>query len=407
MNEQTPDRSPHRSLEGVRVVDLSRALAGPYATMMLADVGADVLKVEPPSGDDSRGWLPFVPGQGDGDDESPESAYYLSANRGKRSVRLDLKSPEGADRLRALCADADVLVENYRPGLLARLGLDPVDLRAANPRLVTLSITGFGAGGPDGHRPGFDQIVQAEAGLMGLTGPADGEATRVGLPISDLLAGMFGAFGVMSALHEREHTGTGRAVETSLLAAVTAVHAFQGAGWLSAGAEPRRTGNRHPSIAPYGTFRCADAAMVIAVGSEALWRRFAPLVGIDPDRPDVATNRDRVAGVDALQAEIDALLADRKADDVLAELVAAGVPAGRIRTLPEVYAWEQVRHLGLIHTLSHPSLGEVSVPGGALRYDGATAAAEVAPPLLGQHDNLDWQAPWLDQARAEHTEGVR
>lgn len=401
-------QTPHRSLVGVRVVDLSRALAGPYATMMLADVGADVLKVEPPHGDDSRGWLPFVPadGEGAGDGGAPESAYYLSANRGKRSVRLDLKSTDGAEQLRRLCAEADVLVENYRPGLLARLGLDPADLRAANPRLVTLSITGFGAGGPDGHRPGFDQIVQAEAGLMGLTGPADGEATRVGLPISDLLAGMFGAFGVMSALHEREATGVGRAVETSLLAAVTAVHAFQGAGWLSAGAEPRRTGNRHPSIAPYGTFRCADAALVIAVGSEALWRRFAPLVGIDPARPDVATNRDRVAGVDALQAEIDALLADRKADDVLAELVAAGVPAGRIRSVPEVYAWEQVRHLGLVHTLAHPTLGEVSVPGGALRYDGATAAADVAPPLLGEHDNLDWEAPWLDQARVEHTEGA-
>ncbi len=311
----------HRSLAGIRVVDLSRALAGPYATMMLADVGADVLKVEPPTGDDSRGWLPFA-----SDEPGAESAYFLSANRGKRSVRLDLKSAEGAERLRILCAGADVLVENYRPGLLARLGLDPADLRAANPRLVTLSITGFGAGGPDGTRPGFDQIVQAEAGLMSLTGPVDGDPTRVGLPIADILAGMFGAFGVMSALRERETTGVGRAVETSLLAAVTSVHAFHGAGWLTAGVDPVRTGNRHPSIAPYGTFRCADAAVVIAVGSEALWRRFAAVVGIAHDRADVATNALRVAHVDALQAEIDGLLADRKADDVLAELVAAGSP---------------------------------------------------------------------------------
>lgn len=382
----------HRSLEGVRVVDLSRALAGPYATMMLADVGADVLKVEPPGGDDSRGWLPFVDPDVPGGE--PESAYFLSANRGKRSVRLDLKSDEGAERLRAMCAGADVLVENYRPGLLARLGLDPADLRGANPRLVTLSITGFGRGGPDGHRPGFDQIVQAEAGLMGLTGSPGGEPTRVGLPVADLLAGMFGAFGVMSALHERERTGVGRAVETSLLAAVTAVHAFQGAGWLAAGTPPHRTGNRHPSIAPYGTFACADAAIVVAVGSEALWRRFPPLVGIAPDRPDVATNRDRVARVDALQLEIDALLGGRPADDVLAELHEAGVPAGRIRSVPEVYDWEQVRHLGLVHTMTHPRLGEVSVPGGALRYDGVTSAADTPPPLLGEHEEEVRRSPW-------------
>ena len=387
----------HRSLAGIRVVDLSRALAGPYATMMLADVGADVLKVEPPAGDDSRGWLPFVETpDGAPEGAATESAYFLSANRGKRSVRLDLKDPAGADRLRALCAEADVLVENYRPGLLARLGLDPAGLREDNPRLVTLSITGFGSGGPDGARPGFDQIVQAEAGLMGLTGSADGDPTRVGLPIADLLAGMFGAFGVMSALRERAATGRGRAVETSLLAAVTSVHAFHGAGWLTAGVEPRRTGNRHPSIAPYGSFRCADSALVIAVGSESLWRRFAAVVGLDPDRPDIATNRDRVGGVDALQAEIDGLLSDRKAEDVLADLVAAGVPAGRIRTLPEVYDWEQVRHLGLVHHLTHSTLGDVAVPGGALRYDGTTAASVTAPPLLGEHEDLDWDSPWLD-----------
>jgi len=388
----------HRSLDGVRVVDLSRALAGPYATMMLADVGADVLKVEPPSGDDSRGWLPFAP---PGPDAAPgtteESAYFLSANRGKRSVRLDLKSPEGAQRLRDLCADADVLVENYRPGLLARLGLDPASLREANPRLVTLSITGFGSGGPDGARPGFDQIVQAEAGLMSLTGDADGDPTRVGLPIADILAGMFGAFGVMSALREREATGVGRAVETSLLAAVASVHAFHGSGWLNGGRVPARTGNRHPSIAPYGTFRCADASLVIAVGSESLWRRFAAVVGIDPARPDVATNRDRVGNVDALQAEIDGLLADRAAEDVLAELAREGVPAGRIRSIPEVYEWEQVHHLGLVHQLQHTTLGRVAVPGGALRYDGAASASPVPPPLLGEHEDLAWDRPWLDQ----------
>jgi crotonobetainyl-CoA:carnitine CoA-transferase CaiB-like acyl-CoA transferase len=384
---------PATPLSGVRVLDLSRALAGPYCTMMLADAGADVLKVEPPSGDDSRGWLPIAEREA-----GSESAYFLSANRGKRSVRLDLKSPEGAAKLRELAARADVLVENYRPGLLDRLGLGLAGLREANPRLVTLSITGFGTGGPDGHRPGFDQIVQAEAGLMSLVGEPDGEPTRVGLPIADLLAGMFGAYGVSLALLERARTGCGGQVDTSLLAAVVGVHAFHGAGWLAAGAEPRRTGNRHPSIAPYGTFRCADAELVIAVGSESLWRRFAAVVGLDPDREDIATNVQRVGVVDQLQDEIDKALASRSASEVLAALDQAGVPAGRIRTVPEVYDWEQVRHLGLVHELAHPVLGQVSVPGPALMMGGVPMASDVPPPLLGDHDDAlasVWTEPWV------------
>lgn len=380
------------------MVDLTRALAGPYATMMLADVGADVIKVEPPGGDDSRGWLPFAGDADDADDAGQRiSAYFLSANRGKRSITLDLKTQEGADALRRLCADADVLVENYRPGLLKRLGLDPEQLRDANPRLVTLSITGFGSGGPDGHRPGFDQIAQAEAGLMSITGAVDGEPTRVGLPISDLLAGMFGAFGVMAGLAERQRTGRGKAVETSLLASVAAVHSFQGAGWLAGGTAPVRTGNRHPSIAPYGTFRCRDAEIVIAVGSESLWKRFAAVVRIDPDRHDVATNSARVQHAEALEREIDALLADRDADEVLKALDEGGVPAGRIRTIPEVWQWEQVRHLGLAHTVHHPVLGDVEVPGGAVQYDGRAAASDVPPPLLGQ-DQAAIDDPWGTQA---------
>lgn len=385
---------PARPLAGVRVLDLSRALAGPYCTMMLADAGADVLKVEPPSGDDSRGWLPMAERDG-----ARESAYFMSANRGKRSLRLDLKSPDGAARLRELVTRADVLVENYRPGLLDRLGLGLAGLRESNPQLVTLSITGFGSGGPDGHRPGFDQIVQAEAGLMSLVGRPDGEPTRVGLPIADLLAGMFGAYGVSLALRQRELTGTGGHVDTSLLAAVVGVHAFHGAGWLAAGVEPRRTGNRHPSIAPYGTFRCADAELVIAVGSESLWRRFAAVVEIDPDREDIATNARRVRVVDQLQVEIDKALADRPAAEVLDALDEAGVPAGRIRSIPEVYDWEQVRHLGLVHELTHPTLGSVAVPGPALMMDGVPMGSPVAPPVLGDQDDRPGDL-WDDEERA-------
>jgi formyl-CoA transferase len=382
-----------RPLDGVRVLDLSRALAGPYCTMMLADAGADVLKVEPPAGDDSRSWLPMVEHDGE-----QHSAYFLSANRGKRSVRLDLKSVEGADRLRALAGRADVLVENYRPGLMDRLGLGLEGLREANPRLVTLSITGFGAGGPDGHRPGFDQIVQAEAGLMSLVGEPAGEPTRVGLPIADMLAGMFGAYGVSLALIDRERTGRGGAVDTSLLGAIVGIHAFQGAGWLSAGVAPRRTGNRHPSIAPYGVFHAGDGDLVIAVGSESLWRRFAAVVELDPDRADIATNAQRVAVVDELEKEINEALAGRAAADVLAALLDAGVPAGRIRSLPEVYDWEQVHQQGLVHTMTHPLLGEISVPGSPLKMGGVPMVARSAPPLLGDHDDR------LDELWAEDSE---
>ncbi|MFS0899847.1 CaiB/BaiF CoA transferase family protein [Mycolicibacterium litorale] len=369
--------SASRPLADIRVVDLSRALAGPYATMMMADAGADVVKVEPPGGDDSRSWLPYVERDG-----HRESAYYMSANRNKRSVVLDLKSPQDADRLRWLVSRADVLVENYRPGVLDRLGLGLAHLRELNPELVTLSITGFGTDGPDGKRPGFDQIVQAEGGLMSLTGTPGGSPQRVGLPIADLLAGLFGAFGVMTALRARTRTGRGQHVETSLLAAVVGVHVFHGVGWLAAGVEPVLTGNRHPSIAPYGVFACSDADIVIAVGSEALWRKFAPIVGLDPVRPDIATNTDRVGRADELQKEIDELLAERSADDVLAALDAVGVPAGRIRTIPEVYDWEQVRR-SMITTLPHPTLGDLDVPASPLHLSDYDEPRRDAPPLLG------------------------
>ncbi|MDF2823541.1 MAG: L-carnitine dehydratase/bile acid-inducible protein [Mycobacterium sp.] len=370
-----------RPLADLKVVDLSRALAGPYATMMLADAGADVVKVEPPGGDDSRGWLPFVERDG-----HRESAYFMSANRNKRSVVLDFKSDEGAERLRWLATHADVLVENYRPGVLDRLGLGLDTLRELNPRLITLSITGFGSGGPDGSRPGFDQIVQAEGGLMTLTGHPGSPPQRVGLPIADILAGLFGAFGVMTALRARERTGTGQHIDTSLLAAVVGVHVFHGVGWLAAGVEPVMTGNRHPSIAPYGVFGCRDADIVIAVGSESLWRRFAPIVGLDPDRADIATNIDRVGRADMLQKEIDDLLADRAAGEVLAALDGAGVPAGRIRTIPEVYDWQHVRD-NMVLTLPHPTLGAVDVPASPLRLSGHRAPRSEAPPGLGAHQD--------------------
>src|SRR6201991_2612677 len=237
-------------LDGLLVVDLSRALAGPHATMMLGDLGARVIKIETPhGGDDTRGWgPPFV-----GDPEhGVESTYFLSANRNKESVALDLKSDEGRAALISLIRRADVLVENFRTGVLERLGFGVAQLHRLNPRLVVLSISGFGHDGPEGGRAGYDQIAQGEAGLMSLTGPSDREPTRVGVPIGDLLAGMYGAYGVVTALHERARTGRGRVVRTSLLAGIVGVHAFQGPRWTVAGEVPRPTGNHHPSICPYG-----------------------------------------------------------------------------------------------------------------------------------------------------------
>src|SRR6478752_9083822 len=285
----------HGPLSDIVVVDLSRALAGPHATMMLADQGARVIKVEAPGrGDDTRGWgPPFV-----GEEGARESTYFLSANRNKESITLDLKDEADRDVLLALVDRADVLVENFRTGVLERLGLGIDSLMERNPRLVVLSITGFGHDGPEGGRAGYDQIAQGEAGLMSLTGSGPEDPQKVGVPISDLLAGMYGASGVLAALNERERTGVGTVVRTSLLASVVGVHAYQGTRWTVAGEVGRAQGNHHASIAPYGLFHCADGSVQIAVGSEGLWRRLCAAFDIDPVAPGLASNPERVANRD-------------------------------------------------------------------------------------------------------------
>ena len=383
-------------LDGVTVVDLSRALAGPHATMMLGDLGARVIKVEAPgSGDDTRSWgPPFV-----GPEHAQESTYFLSCNRNKESITLDLKSADGKDVLTRLVRRADVLVENFRPGVLDRLGFPVERLQELNPGLVVLSITGFGHDGPEGGRAGYDQIAQGEAGLMSLTGPGPGDPTRVGVPIGDLLAGMYGAFGVVSALHERSATGRGRVVRTSLLAAIVGVHAFQGTRYTVAGEVPQAQGNHHPSLAPYGAFACKDAILQVAVGSEGLWRAFAPLVGLDPTDARFARNALRVAHRQELIELVNAAFANRTVDELLTVLADAGVPAGEVRTLDRVYSWEQTRSQGLLLDVQHPVLGEVTLPGPPLRFDGAVLAGgrdeHLPPPTLGQH-NASVRA-WLDE----------
>jgi crotonobetainyl-CoA:carnitine CoA-transferase CaiB-like acyl-CoA transferase len=378
-------------LSGYVVLDLSRALAGPHAGMMLGDLGARVIKVETPgAGDDTRGWgPPFV-----GSTDAPISTYYLSCNRNKESIALDLKSDDGRTTLERLVRHADVLLENFRPAVLDRLGFGIARLHELNPRLVVLSITGFGHDGPEGSRAGYDQIAQGEAGLMSVTGEA-GHPMRVGVPIADLLAGMYGAYGVLAALLERERTGVGRVVRTSLLASVVGVHAFQGTRWTVAGEVPAAQGNHHPSIAPYGLFAAGDGDLQLSVGSERQWQGFAPIVGLDPDDPRFRTNTDRVTNRDALIGAIEDAFAYASTETWLQRLDDAGIPAGKVRSLDEVYEWEQTRSQGLLIDVEHPVLGRIQLPGPPLRFDGAEAMAHRAPPALDQ-DSASIRA-WLDE----------
>jgi crotonobetainyl-CoA:carnitine CoA-transferase CaiB-like acyl-CoA transferase len=382
---------PAGPLAGLVVVDLTRALAGPHAAMMLGDLGAEVVKVENPmGGDDTRGWGPPFVEPADGE---RESTYFLCANRNKKSVTLDLKEEAGRAGLRALVRRADVLMENFRPGVLDRLGFSQQQLAEINPRLVVLSISGFGHDGPEAGRAGYDQIAQGEAGLMSVTGSGPTDVQRVGVPIADLLAGMYGAFGVVAALQERERTGRGQVVRASLLAAVVGVHAFQGTRWTVAGQVGEATGNHHPSICPYGLFDTADGAVQIAVGSEGLWTRFCEGFGFDSDATEMASNPQRVANSKRVNEMVQARFAFYQTDELLEKLDRIGVPAGRIRTIREVYEWEQTKSQGLLIDVDHATLGSITLPGPPLRFfdaDGAelTRKHHTAPPVLGADNDL-------------------
>ncbi|TWH01736.1 crotonobetainyl-CoA:carnitine CoA-transferase CaiB-like acyl-CoA transferase [Nocardioides sp. J9] len=380
-------------LSDLIVIDMTRALAGPHAGMMLADLGARVIKFEPPQGDDTRGWgPPFVGSEGD-----PVSTYFLSCNRNKESVVGDLKTDAGRELFEHLVCRADVLLENFRTGVLDRLGFSVERLHELNPRLVITSITGFGHDGPEGHRPGYDQILQGEAGLMSITGDEHGEPTKAGVPIADLLAGLNATVGTLGALYERVNTNRGKVVRVSLLSSIVGVHAFQGTRWTVAGEEPGRIGNHHPSISPYGLFRAADSLVQVAVGSQSQWRNFAEFIGVDPDSPDFADNPARVGNRELLTEAVNLAFSRMSADAVLAEMDRIGVPAGRVRSLSEVYDWEQVHSQGLVIDVQHPTLGPISLPGPAIRFDGHDGAGargqHIAPPALGAHTEEVWR--WL------------
>jgi crotonobetainyl-CoA:carnitine CoA-transferase CaiB-like acyl-CoA transferase len=374
-------------LDGIGVIDLSRILAGPYCTQALADAGADVVKVEEPgSGDDTRGWgPPFVfPEQGGA---GAESTYFLSVNRGKRSLTLNLKHARGRQILWTLLETADVLVENFRPGTLPRLGFGDDELRRRCPGLVYASISGYGPDGPWGGRPGYDAVIQGESGLMSVTGAADGPPFRVGASVADVLAGLNAFQGILLALFRRERTGVGGRVDVSLLESALPPLAYHAASWLLAGEEARRLGNRHPSLAPYETFEASDGYLIVGVGSESLWRAFCDAL----ERPALAgdarfaTNAQRVRNYDALRAELAPLLRARPVGEWLSRLETAGIPCGRVRTVGEALESEQVKARGLLLEVDHPVLGRGRYLGSPLHLDDAGRGSRRPPPRLGEH----------------------
>lgn len=371
-------------LDGLHVLDLSRILAGPYLTMLLGDLGAEVIKVEyPGSGDDTRSWgPPFV-----GPPNASESTYFLSANRNKLSIEVDLKSEKERPLLEELVRWSDVLVENFRPGVMARLGLSDHELTQLNDQLVRVSISGFGDDGPQRDRVGYDQILQAEGGLMSVTGDPGGYPTKVGVPIADLTAGLFGAIGALAALVERQRSGLGQRVSTSLLAGQVGIHVFQAARYLVAGEVPGPSGRFHPTVMPYGTFDTADGPIVIAVGNDELWRRFATVIGLDPSDARFSTNADRVANRDILHGLIATTLATRPSSAWLQEFSLASVPAGKVRSIDQVYADEQVRSQGLVWSLDHPTVGRIALPGNPLRFSRNRMSKRLPPPRLGEHND--------------------
>jgi crotonobetainyl-CoA:carnitine CoA-transferase CaiB-like acyl-CoA transferase len=345
--------------------------------MLLADMGARVIKVEQPGkGDDTRGWgPPFLNG---------ESAYFLSINRNKESVTLDFKDPAGRAVLDRLVARADVLVENFRPGTLARQGLDFPALSARYPRLVYCSISGFGQTGPRRQEAGYDAVMQAEGGLMSITGAADGPAFRLGVAIADIVSGMFAAQGVTTALYARERTGAGQAVDIAMLDSVTALLTYQAGIYFATGAAPPRMGNRHPTIVPYETFCASDGEFVLAIGNDDQWRRFSMVAGIEEDER-FASNRQRVTSYDELKPILDARLRTRTRAQWIEQLTAAGVPCGSVRDLREVFADPQVSARSMIADSNHPSIGELRLLGTPVKLSGTPGSVRTPPPTLGQH----------------------
>ena len=366
-------------LDGIRVVDLSRILAGPYCTMMLGDLGADVIKIEQPdSGDDTRTWGPPWAGG--------ESTYYLSINRNKRSLTLNLKHERARELLFRLVADADVLIENFKVGGLAAMGLGYERLREVNPRLVHCSITGFGPDGPYAKRPGYDFIAQGMGGVMSITGEPDGQPMKVGVAIADLTTGMFSCIAILAALRHRDRTGFGQHIDCSLLESVVAWLIHHGSAYLLAGVEPPRYGNAHPNIVPYRLFEASDKWFVVATGNDRQYYSLCRAIG----RPELAEdprfrlNRDRVANRETLEALLAEVFATRPAEEWTAALLGVGVPSGPVNTVPDIFADPQVLAREMLIELEHPTVGRMRQAGFPFKLSETPAEARRHPPLLGE-----------------------
>jgi formyl-CoA transferase len=379
----------HGPLAGIRVLDLTRVVAGPYCSMFLGDLGAEVVKVEQPgAGDDTRGWgPPFVGG---------ESAYYLCINRNKQSLTLDLKSKRAVELLRDLVKVADVIIENFRPGTMERLGLGEKELRELNPGLIYASLTGFGVDGPMSDWPGYDLIVQAWGGLMSITGTPDGEPVKVGVAIIDLVAGLMLGKAITAALFAREKIGVGQRIDTSLLEAEVASLINVGSNYLVGGRIPTRWGNAHPNIVPYQNFKTADGYLVIGVASEVIWKRFCQAIGradlIDDAR--FANNSKRVEN----RAELIALLSEtflqRNKETWFKLLTEAEVPCAPVQTIDQVFQAPQVLHRDMLLEIEHPTAGKVRMAGIPVKFSVTPASVRMPPPLLGEH-NVEVLKTWL------------
>jgi len=367
-------------LAGLRVLDLSRVLAGPYCTMVLADYGADVVKVEEPgSGDGTRGWGP--PWVGD------QSAYFLTANRNKRSLTVDLKTTAGQQIVQQLALCSDVLVENFKVGDAARLGVDYATLAARNPRLVYCSITGYGQTGPAREQAGYDFVVQAQGGIMSITGPVEGEACKVGVAIADITAGLFAATAILAALHERATSGQGQWIDIALLDAQIAWLANVAQNYLVTGEPPRRYGNAHPSIVPYETFATADGHLALAIGTDEQFRKFCQAAGVPAlaEEERFRTNQARVEHRSVLVPSLQALLRTRSTAAWLALCAEQKVPAGPINDIPAALADAQVRARGMVQEVEHPSVGRIALLGPVAKFERTPATVRSAPPPLGFH----------------------
>ena len=400
MSDQSARPAP---LDGIRVIDLSRVVSGPFCTQSLGDMGADVIKIEEPGrGDESRAFgPPFLGG---------EAPYYLSVNRGKRSCTLNLKCDKGKAVLWRLLDGADVLVENFRPGAMARLGLDYETVAARYPRLVYCSISGFGGSGPDAGRPGYDLIVQGESGLMDLTGDAGGPPTRIGTAITDLTAATMAAQGIILALYARHTTGRGQQVKIALLDAAASLLTYNAGNYFASGESPSRRGNDHPSVAPYQTLRAKDGWMNLAIANDSLWRRYCDAIAQPDlrDDPRFATAPERVRHREALMPIVAELTAARTVSEWMDLLGSAGVPCGRIRTVEEVCTNPQLVERGKVVDRPHPTAGTVRMIGIPIELSDTPGRIETAPPLLGEHtgDVLREVGCTEDQIRTYRAEGV-